>query len=281
MLNNDDIKFLNKIIVNKKISSKTTSEIAKRLDAGDLSDEQYFLELILSAEFLSTCRKNAIDYHLYFIHHARLKLVATLLPKAGIILDLGGANGSIYDMGYPYKFDQIVVVDLPPENRTEMYKDLSLRSKVTPNGPIDIHFGDMSDLSFVSDNSVDLVWSGESIEHISEEAGTKMIDEAFRVLKPGGYFCLDTPNRLMTEIHTKDADVEFIHPEHKIEYYPKKLQKKLKKAGFKIRDKRGICEMRNTSKSKEIDYTDFILGNPLPYDIDTSYMQYYACQKRK
>ncbi len=280
-ISKDEIKTLNKLILGQNITDKSAKEIIDRIDSGSISDRHYLLELILSADFIRQSVQNAADFHLYFAHFARLKLVSSLLPEAKIILDLGGANGSIYDMGYPYKFDQIIVVDLPPDDRTDMYKDLELKQKVTPNGPIDIHFGDMSDLSFVNDNSVDLVWSGESIEHISEADGDKMVREAYRVLKPGGYLCLDTPNRLITEIHTKDVEADFIHPEHKLEYYPKQIQKKLKKAGFKIVESRGVREMKKTYETKNIDYTDFILGNPLPYEIESAYMQYYKCQKKK
>jgi hypothetical protein len=51
-----------------------------------------------------------------------------------------------------------------------------------------------------------------------------MCKAAFRVLKKGGAFCLDTPNRIVTKIHAKTADIEFIHPEHQIEYYPEDLK---------------------------------------------------------
>ena len=44
---------------------------------------------------------NAADIHLFMIHNASVKLVATQLPQADVIVDLGGAAGSLYDMGYP------------------------------------------------------------------------------------------------------------------------------------------------------------------------------------
>jgi predicted SAM-dependent methyltransferase len=106
-----------------------------------------------------------------------------------------------------------------------------------------------------------------------------MIKEAYRVLKPGGYFCLDTPNRYLTEIHTKGLDFPYIHPEHKIEYYPEQLMKKLKRAGFRIIVSKGIKEMPKTFKSGTIDYTDFVSGKPLSDSVNMSYMQYYKCQK--
>ena len=43
-----------------------------------------------------------------------------------------------------------------------------------------------------------------------------MYQEIIRILRPGGRFCLDTPNRLFTAIHV--AGPQWIHPEDKIEY---------------------------------------------------------------
>lgn len=274
-----EIKFLNSIILDRDISETKARSIATRINKSSMTPRQYLLELFFSAHFNQHAAELATELHLYYIHHARIQMVSTLLPQADVILDLGGANGSIVDMGYPHKFKKITVVDLPPKDRDAMYKNLKVKETKTANGIINVHFGDMSNLKFAKDNSVDLVWSGESIEHIPETAADKMIKEAFRVLRPGGYFCLDTPNRFLTEIHTNGLDFPFIHPEHKIEYYPEQLQKKLKQAGFNITERKGVREMPSTYSSGVIDYTDFISGKPLSDNIDMSYMQYYSCQK--
>ena len=275
-LNQEFIKIL---LLKYKGSSKTAKKDFGRIDQGELNDFQYITEVFLSPEALKQTLKKSADIHLYYIHSARLKLVASLLPPASRILDLGGANGSIYNMGYPHKFKKITIVDLPPADRIDMYKSLKMKAEKTTNGIIDTHYGSMTNLKFTKDNSIDMVWSGESIEHISVDDGKIMLKEAFRVLRPGGSLCLDTPNGIITSIQVRDAGVKFIHPEHKIEYTPRQLQKMLKKAGFKIIVSRGICEMKNTIKNNRIDYTDFILGNSLTENINTAYMQYYQCIK--
>ena len=274
-----DIAKLHRILTGSEITKKDSVAILKEISTDVSQFRKYILGLALSPATLRQNVKDALDLHLYYAHFARVKLVSSLLPQADTILDLGGANGSLYDMGYPYKFKKITVVDLEPELRDDMYKEIDLKETVTPNGPIDVHFGDMSDLSFAADNSVDMVWSGESIEHIDETAGERMIKEAYRVLKPGGHFCLDTPNRLLTEIHTRDSGGGFIHPEHKIEYYPKDLVRKLKATGFKIVESRGIREMKRTADSGQFDYSDYVLGAALPTSVNTAYMQYYHCVK--
>lgn len=271
----EQIQECNKLLLHKSLTTKKANEVVKRLNEQGGDTQQYLVELFLSHDFLNLSIRNAITFHLLYAHHARLQLVSSLLPEASRIVDLGGANGSIYEMGYPHKFEEIIVVDLPPNDRDPMYKNLKLKPKKTPNGKISVHFGDMCDLSFLPDNSVDLVWSGESIEHIDEEAGKRMVREAFRVLRPGGSFCLDTPNRLITQIHTTG----FIHPEHKLEYYPKQLQKLLRSSGFKIIDQRGVREMPRTHKTKEFNYADYVTGSPISRDVEASYMQYYHCVK--
>lgn len=275
----ENIKFLNKLVLEKNIDSKELKQIEQRLKSGSITEKQYLLELVYSASFLRMSAKNVLELHSHFLHWARIRAISTLLPQADTIIDLGGANGSLYEMGYTHKFKKIVVVDLPPNDRDDMYKEIELKKTKTPHGEIEVHFGDMSDLSFLKDESVDMVWSGESIEHIDVEAGHRTIKEAMRVLKPGGYFCLDTPNRTVTILHTAWRGGDFIHPEHKVEYYPKEIQDMLKQHGFQIKESWGICDMPKTVENNDFDYTELVYGKQLVNDPTNSYMQFYTCQK--
>ena len=54
--------------------------------------------------------------------------------------------------------------------------------------------GDWNDLSFQSDNSVDLVVSHHSLEHVGCGEGDGFIREAKRVLKPGGSLLIFVPD---------------------------------------------------------------------------------------
>jgi predicted SAM-dependent methyltransferase len=116
---------------------------------------------------------------------------------------------------------------------------------------------------------------GQGIEHITEEHSFRVYAEVRRVLKPDGQFCLDTPNRLLTLLHTGGP---LIHPEHRIEYTPQHLQKNLMSAGFKIERALGVCEMLLSTESGVFDYRDFVIGNNISRDVDGSYVQYYACR---
>lgn len=52
--------------------------------------------------------------------------------------------------------------------------------------------GDLHDAPEVQSESFDYIYGGEIIEHTWRPG--KMIDECWRILKPGGYLILDTPN---------------------------------------------------------------------------------------
>ncbi len=221
---------------------------------------------------------NAMSQHLELIHKARINLVSKFLPQGDIILDLGGANCPLYKMGYPHKFKKLYVIDLPPNARHDMYREIV----IDPNcdgGEVIIKYGDMTELDFFGAKSVDFVWSGQSIEHVSLEAGAKMCNAAFKVLKKGGSFCLDTPNRKLTEIHLQDSGLNFIHPEHCLEYYPTQLRKVIQNAGFKIKQTLGICEMPNSLRTKKFCYEDFFSGNQVTTDVERGYIQFFHCVK--
>lgn len=238
------------------------------------------LDLLLGDRYIRSeeIQKRALDEHLSLIHRARVALVSTLLPPGDVILDLGGANCPLYKMGYPHKFKRLYLIDLPPEDRCDMYKEIV----VDPNcdgGEVIIKYNDMTELDAFGDETVDFVWSGQSIEHVPLEAGEKMCRAAYRVLKPGGTFCLDTPNRLITKIHTRDVGGGFIHPEHCIEYEPVQLRQLLESAGFVVIKEFGICEMSRTKQNNKFDYTDFLYGQQISRNIDESYIQFFHCLK--
>ena len=235
-------------------------------------------KLMLSNEGIENALRWSKELHLHFIHAARLQLINLLLPSGKIILDLGGANAPLYRMGYPHSFEKLFLIDFPEDHRHESFKDVSLEP-TSDGGEIILRYSDMTDLSSFEDESVDFVWSGQSIEHVTEQQGARMCAEAYRVLKPGGSFCLDTPNRLVTQLHTKSIGGGWIHPDHKIEYTPKELREVLVTAGFAIESELGICEMPLTTLRQEFAYEDFAIGGAISLNPDRSYIQYFHCKK--
>jgi hypothetical protein len=103
--------------------------------------------------------QKAMNNHLHLIHQARIKMVSHLLPKGEYILDLGGANCPLYKMKYPHSFQKLTLIDLPPDQRHEYYKDIIIDNK-SSSGKVVIRYTDMTTLSDIEDNSIDFVWSG-------------------------------------------------------------------------------------------------------------------------
>lgn len=231
--------------------------------------------VLLSKPILDVFAARAFDLHLYLIHNARLKMIRSLLPPANVILDLGGAYAPLHKMGYPHDYQKLTLIDLPPENRHEEFQ----REVPMDEPRVFLRYEDMTKLEGIDSSSIDLVWSGQSIEHITVEQAVTMCSEILRVLKPGGSFCLDTPNGLISSIHAATVGAKVVHPDHKIEYSPQALQDQLRQSGFEITVAWGICEMPFTQNSKEFCYDDFLNGGAITANVEGSYIQFIHAKK--
>jgi SAM-dependent methyltransferase len=219
------------------------------------------------------------------LHPLRCDLVK-MLPPAERVVDLGGASvegmeGALLRMGYPHRPREITIVDLPPDER--MYAECfpHIRDEAADwilCGPTRVRYlhQSMADLTGVPDGSIDLVWSGESIEHVTPEDGRKVFREAWRVLRPGGYLCLDTPNRVLTGTQAPNG---FIHPEHKIEYTVPQLTAELTRAGFQIVEASGIVPMPKSAREQDFDPREMIANARLSPDAEVCYLFYVKCVK--
>src|SRR5262249_22876982 len=236
---------------------------------GQLLDSNEFQDGRLAKEFYLS------------LHRGRMQAVKQL-PKARTILDLGGGSGTpegaLLGMGYPYSFDKLTIIEMPPENRHEIYGDLGFFREVVQSrqGPIHWVYASMTDLAGFGDETLELVFSGETLEHITRADGDHVCREAYRVLKPGGYFCLDTPNRAVTKLHFPDS---WIHPEHQHEYTHAELAGLLQKHGFLIRDAKGIALAQESVASGIFSQEECIRHEGLYDDIEKCYLLNYRCQK--
>ena len=185
-------------------------------------------------------------------HDARCLLVKNYLPACEYIIDLGGSGGGVPGggllcMGYPHAPKKIAIVDLPPHE--QFWKHEPPQPEAHPYVGTEVHYvyDGMDNLSAFENDSQDLVWSGQSIEHVPMLVARKTIQEAFRVLKPGGWFCLDTPNRKLTKILSR---VGYVHPEHFYEYEPNELLKIFETYGFKVKEMKSVSPMPFSLKIK-------------------------------
>jgi hypothetical protein len=93
----------------------------------------------------------------------------------------------------------------------------------------------------VRSGSVDIVFSGQNIEHLTKADMVGFMLEANRVLPVGGLLALDSPNRIVTEA------LGWCHPEHTIELTVTEAEHLLVAAGFKAERKVGLWNCRKQS----------------------------------
>lgn len=130
---------------------------------------------------------------IYRIVRKRLLGEAARMPSQCRILDVGGRK-SPYTIGIP---GNITIIDLPRESEIQKALNLGITDTIvrqlrSRRSNIDnFIFGDMT-RSNLPDESFDLVVSVEVLEHVEEDE--LFLREVGRVLKPGGYFMMTTPN---------------------------------------------------------------------------------------
>jgi hypothetical protein len=210
-----------------------------RLRRRAISRDLLLRTLIDSREFAETRLHDELSTSL---HESRGRFVRSL-PPARRIVDLGGScqgspRGAMVELGYPYSFDRLTIVDLPSGERHELYRTEDEREGTvqTERGPVDYLYQSMTSLQPIPDASVDLVYSGQSIEHVTRADARTTYGEVRRVLKPGGIFALDTPNARVTRLERDD----FIDPDHKHEYTHEELTHDLAAAGFEVLEAKGL-----------------------------------------
>ena len=184
-------------------------------------------------------------------------------------------------LGYPYPFESLTIIDLPPEDRHQEFWSERYPDRVdTHLGPVYYRHASMTDLSSISDSSVDLVNSGQTFEHIFPAEGESLLKEARRVLKPTGVLALDTPNRTLTAIQMRDQDEEFINPDHKIEYSHQQMLELFDRHGFTIERAQGMGFMPKSVENDRFDLDEIVQHPGLYDDIDKCYLIAYLARPR-
>lgn len=266
------------IILRRDADPLGLANYVTHLESHSLTPDGVLDELITSMEL-----RDRVPYQnvLRSLHQSRCDFVRTL-PRAERILDLGGTDqandaGALVSMGYPYQFKRLTIVDLPGGDRHELYGYMSSSETVGSRcGPVQYRYHSMVDLSPYPDASFDLVFSGQTIEHITEDEAKKMLAEVRRVLVPGGWFCLDTPNRRVTELQL-GPDV-LSNPDHKLEYTHEHLSGLLHDAGFQIDGAYGLSLANDSLANDEFDITEVAAKHGVYAEIADCYFLAYLCR---
>ncbi len=252
----------------------------KELEDGSLTPRQLAEWLIHSDEWSNRATMSELGPSLHVSRGAFVRL----LPPARRILDLGGTalhepNGALVSMGYPYSFDELVIVDLPSSDRHELYREDQARDSISVpgRGTVLYRYHSMADLSAYESHSFDLVYCGESIEHVTRGEAWRVMDQVHRVLRPGGTFALDTPNASVTRLQ----QVDFIDPDHKHEYTAEELFIMLRRCGFSVTHSLGLnyagnCLERSTFSSEEVATRRGVFSTP-----ELCYLLAFICNAQR
>ena len=147
--------------------------------------------------------------------HWHRYLYATQFVKDKVILDIacGEGYGSYLLAQYA---KQVVGVDISVETIDHAISSYSREN-------LEFKVGSLAHIPFQDEAIFDGIVSFESIEHVSEEEQVAFMKEAKRVLKPGGFLLISTPNKL-TYSDLCSSKNEF----HVREFYPDEFQAFLK-----------------------------------------------------
>ncbi len=139
----------------------------------------------------------------------------------GKMLDIGCSQGAFSKMAADKGFD---VFAIDPAEEAIRYAKQNYGIKNALNCTIDK----------IPDNwtNFDVIVSLEVIEHI--ENPRLLIDKAFKLLKPGGYFILSTPNNRSIEVKCNKRPIGDYPPHHLSRYCIKTIKFLFEKEGFDI-----------------------------------------------
>ncbi len=274
------VRLTYEVVFHRKANADEIAYNAAHLRDGKMTRSHLLYTLYNSLEF----RENSwCQMDFWFVMHRARFLVASQLPKAERIVDLGGSSegnpaGALLTYGYPYHFKSLTIVELPRELRHELYTEICgeyTEIVPTPQGPVNYVYASMSDLSAFADGTIDLVYAGQSIEHVPVEEAKTVLREVHRVLKPGGHFCFDTPNRKVTILQFPNYVVD----DHKYEYTHQEMVEMLETHGFAVREAKGMALMQQSVLEGRFIEKEVMGRDRLYDDIENCFLLYYKAQK--
>jgi SAM-dependent methyltransferase len=266
------------IVLNREPTEQETRDVLPLIAQGLLPRTELVKRLEGSVEyrFGVPFEKTTLPQSL---HMSRCEFIVGL-PPAGRILDIGGGDvnhpeGALVAMGYPYHFDALTVIDLPADQRHPMYRSSEHPTVASRHGPVTYRYQSMTDLAGFADASFDLVYSGQSIEHVSESEADAVLREVHRILAPGGAFAFDTPNARVTRLQQP----AFVDPDHKIEYTASQLDAKLRAAAFEIVERKGLNYVGESVAAGRFDWDEAARNRGMFAAAEDCYLLAYVCRR--
>jgi SAM-dependent methyltransferase len=164
------------------------------------------------------------DFFHNLLHAARTAELRRLRGSAQRVLSVGASGSWYFDW-----FEESV-------GRLEQHVGVEAFEAMPDDLPDNVRWIASGADSFegVADGSIDMVFAGQTTEHLWSDELAAFLLEAHRVLAPGGLLVLDSPNRLVTE------HLLWSHGGHTVELSADEITALLEQAGFGVVSARGL-----------------------------------------
>ncbi len=274
----DYVKLSYIVLLQRKIDPVGMNYWIEKIKHKSFNYKDFLDTIISSPEFI-------MHYKIPFevmLHQGR-KSWCQSLEKFDLILDIGGsspniAEGALIELGYTHKPKEIIIFDQPedrqywgkpkfPQDRDYEFGWGTLRYVHGYAEKIDT-YEDLSNLRF------DLIFMGQTIEHIQKDSLDLVLTWVKKHLNTGGKFVFDTPNRDITKIQMPDS---YIDEDHKYEYVPSEMESIVNRNGLIVNKKFGILDMPKTSINQEFNPLEVYNTKSLNNNPETSYVFAFEC----
>jgi len=162
------------------------------------------------------------------IHQERTRLLG-MLPKGVDVFCSAGCSGTWYFRWIEDSYGPV-----------KKHIGIELYSPKPDDLPSNVEWirNSVSEMVDIASASVDLLFSGQNIEHLYPADLKGFLAEAHRIVKPGGTLCIDSPNRSITQ------SGRYVQPEHVLELTVSEAVHLVSAAGFSVTSVHGIwlCE---------------------------------------
>ncbi len=248
------------------------------IDAGRFDPAALVASLLGSPEYRMLDR---VPFH-EMVHRSRQAWMQGLGPYRRI-LDIGGSSpnvdqGAMIELGYSHRPESLVIFDLPPE------RQYWGQPRFPQDRPYTFSWGSLryvhgeaeaiAEQPDLADQTFDLVFMGQVIEHLRPEALPDVLKWIRDHLAPEGRFIFDTPNRRVTAIQSPDA---YIDEDHKIEYTPEQLRAILVDCGFSVVRETGMLHMPGTCHTGAFDPLETYEHDLLHESANECYLFAFEC----
>ena len=205
------------------------------------------------------------------------------LEKFDCILDIGGSSpniamGALIELGYVHRPREITILDLPEERqywgKPKFSQDRDYQFEWGTLKYVHGFVENIYNYEDLRDKSFDLIFMGQTIEHIQKDQLGIVLRWIREHLKKGGKFIFDTPNRDITKIQLPD---NYIDEDHKYEYTPAEMEVLLNKSGFNVARKTGILQMPETLASNKFNPLEVYETKIVSDAAENSYVFAFEC----